>query len=129
MPYKEISDKLDNNKKWKINNPDKVKAASKDRWSNPEKRKKSKISRMKSVYKLCQLGAEEVFNTMECDICHMPISFDSQSDGQMKAVVDHCHDSGVVRGVLCGNCNTGLGYADDNIEILYEMIEYLKIRR
>jgi hypothetical protein len=39
--------------------------------------------------------------------------------------VDHDHDSGVVRGLLCSRCNTMLGHARDSIEILKAAIEYL----
>lgn len=40
--------------------------------------------------------------------------------------VDHCHEKGNVRGVLCFHCNTGLGHFKDRIEILNEAKEYLK---
>jgi hypothetical protein len=39
--------------------------------------------------------------------------------------VDHCHDTGVVRGVLCRACNTGLGCFRDNAESLRSAVEYL----
>lgn len=39
--------------------------------------------------------------------------------------VDHCHKSGNVRGLLCSNCNLGLGNFQDNIEYLKTAIEYL----
>ena len=39
--------------------------------------------------------------------------------------VDHCHDSGKVRGLLCQNCNTGLGKFKDNIQYLADAISYL----
>lgn len=40
--------------------------------------------------------------------------------------VDHCHSSGAFRGLLCSNCNTGLGQFKDNIEFLKAAIEYLE---
>lgn len=41
-------------------------------------------------------------------------------------VVDHCHTTGKVRGILCFSCNITLGHAKDNIKILESMIEYLQ---
>lgn len=40
--------------------------------------------------------------------------------------VDHCHETGVVRGILCNLCNTGLGKLGDNVEGLEKALEYLK---
>ncbi len=39
--------------------------------------------------------------------------------------VDHCHDTGAIRGLLCSNCNTGIGLLRDNPEILARAIIYL----
>jgi hypothetical protein len=41
-------------------------------------------------------------------------------------VVDHCHNSGKVRKLLCHNCNTALGLVGDNISTIEEMIKYVK---
>ena len=41
-------------------------------------------------------------------------------------VVDHCHESGSVRGLLCGECNFMIGKAKDNISTLESAINYLK---
>lgn len=39
--------------------------------------------------------------------------------------VDHCHKTGKVRGILCSNCNLGIGNMKDNIEFLKKAIGYL----
>jgi hypothetical protein len=40
--------------------------------------------------------------------------------------VDHCHDSLVVRGLLCGPCNTGIGQMQDDSERLERAAEYIR---
>ncbi len=44
---------------------------------------------------------------------------------QRRLVVDHCHTTGDVRGLLCSRCNTGLGMFTDNPETLYVAAVYL----
>ena len=40
--------------------------------------------------------------------------------------VDHCHKTGVVRGLLCHGCNVTLGNMKDDPEILLKAVEYLR---
>lgn len=59
----------------------------------------------------------------ECPICltSKPIS------GNDKMVVDHCHETNRVRGLLCHSCNTNLGKFKDSIEVLQRAIDYLSV--
>ncbi|WAU80726.1 endonuclease VII domain-containing protein [Streptomyces sp. Qhu-G9] len=40
--------------------------------------------------------------------------------------VDHCHKTGRVRGVLCFNCNSGLGLLRDDPDVMYRAADYLE---
>lgn len=42
---------------------------------------------------------------------------------------DHCHTTGVFRGFLCTNCNTGLGMFKDDPALLEKAIKYVAITR
>ena len=52
-----------------------------------------------------------------CDICKL--KFNNHLH------VDHCHTSNEIRGLLCKNCNHGLGNFKDNQEFLRNAIDYL----
>ena len=39
--------------------------------------------------------------------------------------VDHCHTTGKIRGMLCKNCNLGIGNLQDSVDVLQNAINYL----
>jgi hypothetical protein len=53
-----------------------------------------------------------------CDICKKELSL-------KYTVVDHCHITGKVRGLLCNSCNSVIGFAKDSTNILKSAILYL----
>jgi hypothetical protein len=46
---------------------------------------------------------------------------------EVKLVIDHNHNTGKVRGLLCNNCNTGLGQFKDNSFLLMKAYDYLEL--
>ena len=55
------------------------------------------------------------------------VSFVKKKVNKVKMLsVDHCHVTGKIRGLLCHQCNVGLGAFKDSIENLECASEYLK---
>lgn len=64
----------------------------------------------------------EMFNGQEgcCKICKK-----HQTSQRRALAVDHCHSTGLIRGLLCEGCNKGLGQFRDSPEFLESAIKYL----
>lgn len=60
-----------------------------------------------------------------CAIC-LTEGFDMMDPEKGMIVVDHCHDTGKIRGLLCHNCNRGIGLLQDDPENLKRALEYLE---
>lgn len=89
------------------------------RMKNTDKIKKSVwANKLRNRYGL----TPEVFFRMienqmsKCAICN----------NERKLVIDHCHKTGKVRGMLCHKCNWAIGLLSDEIKILENAINYLK---
>lgn len=82
-----------------------------------------KISRLKCLYGLTPELLEELWNKQDrqCVICNEPISKEGRGTH-----IDHDHDTGRVRGLLCSRCNKGIGLLHDDISILQNAIRYLQ---
>lgn len=65
-----------------------------------------------------------------CEICGVQLAWHQTSAGKNTAVhVDHCHQTGKIRGLLCHDCNTGIGKFKDNPSLLWKAIAYLGMPR
>jgi hypothetical protein len=59
-----------------------------------------------------------------CAICKQPET--ATRNGRIKALaVDHCHETGKIRSLLCVQCNTGLGKFKDDRNLMLAAIKYL----
>lgn len=63
----------------------------------------------------------------KCKLCNRKIVIGhNYKKGVLFANLDHCHKTQIVRGVLCNECNQGLGKFKDDIDLLKKAIKYLK---
>lgn len=62
-----------------------------------------------------------------CAICgNKETAVDRTTQETRRLAVDHCHKTGKVRALLCTNCNTLIGRANDSVEVLKSAITYLE---
>ena len=100
------------NQKWRLENMDKVRVyRAKDKWTL-----KKRTSRL-------GMTVDEFWNMYEsqegkCAICLQDIAAENSA-------IDHNHDSGKIRGILCKSCNRGIGLLKDEAQVLNRAYKYL----
>lgn len=127
--YRENNPLSDNRKKersqeWKlwISNNKEERKMSVNEWRkrNP---KRYKDSFLKRKYSITTDMYNEILNSQNnsCAICKI-----HESNLNYPMFIDHCHSTGRFRGLLCRNCNSGIGYFKDNISVIENSISYLE---
>lgn len=81
---------------------------------------------MKYKYGLTQEGFLSLWDSQGgcCAVCASQLSRTEKRGVN----VDHNHETGEVRGLLCETCNTGLGLLKDSVDVLEAAITYLKTK-
>jgi len=82
-----------------------------------------RASHMKRGYGLT-LDEFDALLAKQGGVCAVCGTADPAGRGQF--CVDHEHDTGRIRGLLCGRCNSGLGYFQDSSEALRAAADYLE---
>lgn len=80
--------------------------------------------RLQATYGISETEYERLLHLQHgrCAICQRPYS------DAHPLIVDHQHLTGVVRGLLCSECNTGIGLLDDSPVLLAHALVYLHER-
>lgn len=75
----------------------------------------------KKKYGLSKEEYDTMYEAQEgrCAIC-------CQTPQETRLCIDHCHVSGVVRGLLCRKCNIALGFLQDDVDIIERAAQYLE---
>jgi ribosomal protein L34E len=123
-------------RRWRAANPDKVKAANDrdnaKRLADPDYLREK---REREALRLYGVTPEEYERKLaeqdgKCAICRRPPT--GRPNGRARDVLepslhrDHDHVTRRFRGLLCSNCNTLIGLAGEDPEILFAAVEYLK---
>lgn len=87
-----------------------------------QRNRKSKYGLSKEQYEDLKLAQD-----CKCAVCKVVLDFSVKPDMKIRAVVDHCHSTNKVRGLLCSRCNQALGLFDDDKEKLQGAITYLEL--
>jgi hypothetical protein len=88
---------------------------------SPERRARVRDAYCKRTYGV----SVEVYNALleaqgrRCAVCEIGAD-------KARLDIDHCHAAGHIRGLLCGNCNNGLGRFHDNPAVLRKAAEYIE---
>ena len=100
-----------------------VKGTNKDRSTDKEREYKLKYN-----FGITMLEYDRMLKDQGsvCKICGNPEVAKSNSGVTKRLAVDHCHDTGKIRGLLCQDCNIGIGKLKDNPVLLQKAMDYLK---
>jgi hypothetical protein len=113
--------KAEQKKRHYLKNKEKIDQKAKDWYNNNKDRSKGNAIQRK--YGI----TTEIFNQMResqqyrCAICGT-----GEDSLKKKLVIDHCHNTGKVRKLLCTNCNVAIGMFKENPRIMFLAMEYLK---
>lgn len=99
----------------------------------PTEHEKWRVRKARKLREFYGITLEEWEALMEkadysCEICgkHVDdLTHLHRCTGKPFLCIDHDHSTGEIRGVLCPGCNSMLGLAGDDIEVLQKAIEYL----
>ena len=117
------------NRQWAIDNKEQQ-ALSCSNWYKKNK-KRANLNATRWHYKKYYGISYEEFLALaqtqknQCKLCNVDLTFDS-TKAKTRAVLDHCHTTGKIRGVLCNKCNIGLGTFNDDIMLLKAAMIYLE---
>lgn len=129
--YTQVQKEVD--KQYRLRHPDRCRAKEERRWKE-NREKESKRNRKYHVenkervnlrsrlnrHKLTEFQLSKMYRKQEnrCAICRRKFIKTPH--------IDHCHKTNKNRGLLCGDCNLGLGRFKDNRKYLRSAIQYLR---
>jgi len=101
-------------KSWRLKHPEK--AAEAKRKHNLKKNYGLTISEYDALF------ARQGY---KCAICDRKPETRTRQGRKLRLAVDHCHETGQIRGLLCADCNRAIGQLGDSAERIEKALAYL----
>jgi hypothetical protein len=117
--------KLDEQRRYWSENRERLTAAQSRRYRNDVDRHRD--YHLRRLYGLTLVEYNELVEIQagRCKICGRTAEEAKERHGRLH--VDHDHQTGVVRGLLCSRCNRTLGLVDEDVTLLVKMMGYLNV--
>ena len=106
---------------WGKNNKSRINKKHREKYKSDPRWGKNRHLKVQYGINIDQYEKMLVDQNFSCSICNI-----HQSELKFSMAVDHDHKTGEVRSLLCSPCNTLLGLAKENIDVLLKSIEYIK---
>ena len=134
--------KTEYSRKWRAKNPEKNKELNQQYLERLRKEKPNyykdryspayaKDKQLKYLFGITLNDYNEMLKNQEfkCKVCGKEENVIHHRTGKSKDLsVDHCHETGKVRGLLCQRCNLALGMVKDDTNLLGLLTNYLNYK-
>lgn len=113
---------IDRVKRWQQENAGRVNAYHRSRRAKPEVKRADRSAYLKRKYGITIERYDELLASQggECAICGR------EPRPDISLHLDHDHESGQLRGILCFRCNNALGDFDDDVSLLRAAVRYVE---
>jgi hypothetical protein len=98
-------------------------------WRRNNREKIRRAGRKQVLKQYGDIDYDQMFSAQGgvCAICGKPeMRLHERTATPISLVVDHDHETGEIRGLLCGRCNKGLGLLGDNATAIRRALAYLE---
>lgn len=111
-------------KRWQQENSERLNAYRRAHNATPERKRKQRDTYYRRTFGMSADDVDAMLAAQggACAICG------TRPEREASLHVDHEHGSGRVRGILCLNCNQGIGKFGDDPAVLERAVEYLRAR-
>lgn len=97
--------------------------------NRPEIRERHRNQRLQRMYGITSLEYDALVKVQD-DKCKICLTDKKPLNAQTKKRdywhIDHCHDTGRVRGLLCGECNKAVGLMKEDVNIIKNLLAYVE---